>query len=61
MWQESDKAIQDIISNCFSSIYQSDQPSHFSLVIDAVETKVNVKMNDSLLQAFQPEEIQATS
>ena len=58
VWQDSDEAIQDIISNYFSSIYWSDQPSYFSLVIDAVETKVTAKMNDSLLQAFQPEEIQ---
>ena len=59
VWQEGDKVIQDIISNYFSSIYRSDQPSHFSLVIDAVETKVTAEINDSLLQAFQPEEIQA--
>ena len=57
VWQDSDEAIQDIISNYFSSIYRSDQPSHFSPVIDAVETKVTAEMNDSLLQDFQPEEV----
>ena len=60
VWQESDEAIQDIISNYFFSIYRLNQPSHFSLVINAVETKVTAEMNDSILQAFQPKEIQAT-
>ena len=59
VWQDSDEAIQDIISNYFSSIYRSNQPSHFSPVIDAVETKVIAEMNDSLLQDFQPEEVHA--
>ena len=58
VWQDSDEAIQDIVSTYFSSIYQSDQPSHFFPVIDAVETKVTAEMNNSLLQAFKPEEIQ---
>lgn len=52
VWQDSDEATQNIISNYFSSIYRSDQSSHFSPVIDVVETKVTAEMNDSLLQAF---------
>ena len=58
VWQRSDEDIQSIVLNYFSSIYQSDQPSQFSLVIDAIEKRVTDEMNDSLLKEFQPDEVQ---
>ena len=44
--------IQSIVLNYFSSVYQSDQPSQFSSVIDAIEKRVTDEMNDSLLKEF---------
>ena len=44
--------IQSIVLNYFSFVYQSDQPSQFSPVIDAIEKRVTDEMNDSLLKEF---------
>ena len=58
VWQGSDEDIQSIVLNYFSSIYQSDNPSQFSPVIDAIEKRVTDEMNDFLLKEFQPDEVQ---
>lgn len=57
VWQGSDEDMQSIVLNYFSSIYQSDQPSQFSPVTDAIERRVTDEMNNSLLKEFQPDEV----
>ena len=50
--------MESIVLNYFSFIYQSDQPSQFSPITDAIERRVTGEMNDSLLKEFQPDEVQ---
>ena len=52
VWQGSDEDIQSIVLNYFSSIYQSDQPSQFNPITDAIERRITGEMNDSLLKEF---------
>ena len=49
VWQGDKENIQSIILNYFSSIYQSNQPSQFNPVIEAIERKVTDEMNNFLL------------
>ena len=58
VWQGSDEGIQSIFLNYFSSIYQSDQPSQFSPITDAIERRVTKETNNSLLKEFHPDEVQ---
>ena len=58
VWQGSDEGIQSIFLNYFSSIYQSDQPSQFSPITDAIERRVTEETNNSLLKEFHPDEVQ---
>lgn len=39
VWQGDEATVEGIILDYFSSIYQSNQPSQFSPVVDAVEKK----------------------
>lgn len=57
VWQGSDEDMQSIVLNYFSSIYQSDQPSQFSPITDAIERRVTDEMNNSLLKEFRPDEV----
>nr|XP_023879274.1 uncharacterized protein LOC111991717 [Quercus suber] len=57
VWQGDEENIQSIILNYFSSIYQTDQPSQFNPVTEAVERKVTHEMNNFLLQTFHPDEV----
>ena len=56
-WMESDEDIERIVLEYYQSIYQSDMPSGFDAVMQAIEPKVTPEMNASLTKEFRPDEV----
>ena len=56
-WRDNAEDIETIVLDYYTSIFQSDMPSTFAAVEDALEPKVTPEMNAALLSEFHPDEV----
>lgn len=56
-WRDNAEDIEIIMLDYYTSIFQSDMPSTFEVVKEALEPKVTPEMNAALLREFHPDEV----
>ena len=56
-WKEKEAEVTKVFLNYFSSIFTSSKPTNMELVYEAVEKRILMEMNDTLVKDFTKEKI----
>ena len=59
VWRESTLGIAEVVVSYFEKLYTTSHPSRIQEVIDTMEPKVSVEMNQNLIRQFTKEEVEA--
>ena len=59
VWRESTLGVAEVVVSYFEKLYTTSHPSRIQEVIDTMEPKVSVEMNQNLIRQFTKEEVEA--
>ena len=59
VWRESTLGVAEVAMSYFEKLYTTSHPSRIQEVIDTMEPKVSVEMNQNLIRQFTKEEVEA--
>ena len=57
IWQEDEGKIEEIVVEYYNNLFTSSSPSDFSELLQAIQPKVTLLMNQMLLKPFKGEEV----
>ncbi|XP_050280875.1 uncharacterized protein LOC126721848 [Quercus robur] len=58
-WKESTLGVAEVAISYFKKLYTTSQPDRIQEVVDAIDPKVSIEMNQTLIKQFTREEVEA--